>query len=210
MIFHFVKQSGLKSFAQECVVKVFDNAPKAIIRETAFGKETMDMRIPFKWSSKGVKYANETGDEVYAFVEFMKQFQNNTSYSLKQAVEKGTVIKEKLSQVFIKGEDKMPVVAMDEFKSHFRGAVNAVFIAAGRAKFRVTAESNEFKFTAMRASIHGTTIGRIPAVNHLLNVFHNNRARMECIFNFFVMIPKNFLKYIHKIIMKENVLKRNL
>lgn len=91
--------------------------------------------------------------------------------------------------VFVNGEDKMIVVAMDEFKSHFRGAVSAVLIAAGRARFRVRAESDKFKLAAMRVSIFGTTIGRIPTVNHLPNIFHNNRARMECIFNFLRNVP---------------------
>ena len=73
------------------------------------------------------------------------------------------------------------------------GTVKAIFITAGRAKFSMTAEGNEFKFTAMRASVHGTAIGRIPTINHLRNVFHDNRTRVKSIFNFLIMIFKNLL-----------------
>ncbi len=37
---------------------------------------------------------------------------------------------------------------IDEFKGHFRRAVNAVFIATGRVKFRMAAERNEFHYGA--------------------------------------------------------------
>ena len=92
---------------------------------------------------------------------------------------------------------------INEFKGHFCGAVNAVFVTAGRAKFRMAAERNEFQFAAVGTAIHGTAVRRVPAVNHLLNVFHNNGTWMKSIFNFFVVFFKNFLKDVHKSIMKE-------
>lgn len=67
----------------------------------------------------------------------------------------------------------------------------------------MAAEGNKFKFTAVRTAIHGAAIRRIPAVDHLVNVFHNNRTGMKDIFNFFIVIIKNHLEYIHKAIMKE-------
>ena len=36
-MFHFIEESSLKGFTQKVIVKMFDNAPKAIIREVAFG-----------------------------------------------------------------------------------------------------------------------------------------------------------------------------
>ena len=71
------------------------------------------------------------------------------------------------------------------------------------------AKRSEFKFTTRGASKHDTAIGRIPAIYHLLDVFHNNRPRMESVLNFFVIISKNVLEYIHKTIMKEKGRKRN-
>ena len=92
---------------------------------------------------------------------------------------------------------------INEFKGHFRRAVNAVFIAAGRTKLRMAAERDKFKFATVRTAIHRAAIRRIPAVDHFFNVFHDNRTGMKNIFNFFVVFFKNLLKDIHKTIMKE-------
>lgn len=67
----------------------------------------------------------------------------------------------------------------------------------------MAAEGNKFKFTAVRTAVHGAAIRRIPAVDHLINVFHDNGTGMKDIFNFFIVIIKNLLEYIHKTIMKE-------
>ena len=50
----------------------------------------------------------------------------------------------------------------------------------------------------MGAGIHGTAEGRITAVDHFINVFHFRFSGMEGIFNFFIIVGKNFLKYIHE------------
>ncbi len=92
---------------------------------------------------------------------------------------------------------------INEFKRHICRAVNAVLITAGRAKFRMTAERNKFQFAAVGTAIHGTTVRRVSAVNHLLNVFHDNGTGMKSIFNFFIVFFKNLLKDVHKSIMKE-------
>ncbi len=55
----------------------------------------------------------------------------------------------------------------------------------------------------MGAAIHGTAIRRVTAVDHLLNIFHNNGTGMKNIFDFFVMIFKYLLKDVHETIMKE-------
>ena len=52
--------------------------PNSIVRKTAFRKNAVNMWIPFKWTSEGVKYTNKTremcirdrtSDEVKAFIE---------------------------------------------------------------------------------------------------------------------------------------------
>jgi len=101
------------------------------------------------------------------------------------------------------------VCTFDQFERHSSSSVQGIFCATGRAESGMTVERRKFKFTTMRASKHGATIGRIPAVYHLLNVFHNNRSRMESILNFFVIIGKDVLEYIHRTIMKEKGRKRN-
>lgn len=52
--FHFIKKSGTESIAEEVVIKMFDITPKAVIAVAAFGNETVDMRVPFEVSAKGM------------------------------------------------------------------------------------------------------------------------------------------------------------
>lgn len=199
----FVKESGLKGFAQISIVEMFDNSPVAVIREAAFRKEAVDMWIPFKRSAEGMKNADETGHKIFGFVHFMEKPEDDTANSLKKAVKEGAVIEEERAQVFINGKNEMSVGAVNEFKGHFSRAVNTVFIAAGGAKLGMAAERDKFKFTAMRAAEHGTAIRGITTVDHLLNVFYNNGTGMKRIFNFFIVFFKNLLEDIHKTIMKE-------
>ena len=49
----------------------------------------------------------------------------------------------------------------------------------------------------------------IPAIDHLLDVFHNGRTRMERVLNFFIVVVEDSLKYVHTSIMRENDRKRN-
>ncbi len=50
--FHFIKECGTESIAQESIVKMLDMAPEAIITNPAFRNETVDMRIPFEVSAE--------------------------------------------------------------------------------------------------------------------------------------------------------------
>jgi len=188
MLLKFIQKSGLESFAQISIVEMFYNFPEAVIREGALGKETMDVGIPFQGPAEGMQDTDEAGDKVSAFIHFMEEPEDHTADSLKKAVKEGAVSEEERAQVFVDGKNEMPVGTVNEFKGHFSRAVNAVFIAAGRAEFRVAAEREEFKFAAVRTAIHGAAVRRVTTVDHLLNIFHNNGAGMKNIFNFFVMI----------------------
>jgi hypothetical protein len=57
----------------------------------------------------------------------------------------------------------------------------------------VTTKGNKFEITTIGTTIHGATIGRIPAVEHLIDVFHFGFAGMKSILNFFVMIAEQIL-----------------
>ena len=45
-------------------------------------------------------------------------------------------------------------------------------------------------------------------MDHFINVFHFRFSGMEGIFNFFIIVGKNFLKYIHESIMTDREGKR--
>ena len=182
---------------------MFHNSPEAVIRETAFGKETVDVRIPFKRSAEGMEYADKPGHKVFAFVHFMEEPEDDTADSLKKGVEERAVMEEERAQDFINGKNEVPVGTINELKGHISRAFNAVFIATGGAKLGMAAERDKFKFATVSAAIHGATIRRLPAAYHFFNVFHDDRTGMKGIFNFFIVFFKNLLEDIHKTIMKE-------
>ena len=123
----------------------------------------------------------------------MEHSEDDTAHGVKKAVKQGTVMEKERAQVLVNGKNEMPMGTVNEFKGHSGRAVNTVFIATGGAKFGMASEGDEFEFAAVGTAIHCTAIGRIPAVDHLLNVFHNNGTGMKGIFNFFVVIFKNLL-----------------
>ena len=103
----------------------------------------------------------------------------------------------------------MPVGDIDELKGHGGSAFHGVLVATGGAETAVAAERDELKPAAAWAALHGAAKGRIATVNHLIDIFHFRIPGVESIYNFFVMVCKNFLKDIHKTIMQENDTKRN-
>ena len=183
----------MESLTKIVVVKVLNDSPEAVIGEVALGKKTMNVRIPFERPAEGMQDTDETRNEVSFFVHFMEHSENDIANSLKKAVKEGAVIQKERPQVFVNGKNEVSVGAVNEFECHFSRAVNGVLIAAGRAKFRMAAERNEFKLAAVGTAIHGTAKRGIPTVNHLLNIFHNNGTGMKDIFNFFIVFFKNLL-----------------
>ena len=96
MLFHFIKQSGLKGFAKKRVVEVFYNTPKAIVRESTFSNKTVKVRVPLQRASESMKNTDEAGDKVFGFIHFVEQAKDNTPDSMKKAVEKGTVFQKEM------------------------------------------------------------------------------------------------------------------
>lgn len=202
-MFQFIKKCGLESLAQVSVAEMFYNLPETVIRKAAFGKKAVNMWIPFQGSAESVQDADKAGDEVSAFIHLVEEPEDDTADGLEEAVKQGTVIEEEGAQVLINGEDDMPVSTAEESEGHFSGAVNAVLVAAGRAKFGMAAKGDEFKFPTMSTAIHGAAKRGIPTVDHFFDVFHDNGTGMKDIFYFFIVFYKNLLKYIHKSIMQE-------
>ena len=120
MGFKFVQESGLKGFAEIGIVEMFNGSPEAVIREPAFGKETVNVWIPFQGSAESVEDADKTGNKVSAFIEIMEESEDDTADSLKKAVKEGAVIEEERAQVFINGKNEVPVSTINEFEGHFR------------------------------------------------------------------------------------------
>ena len=112
---------------------------------------------------------------------------------MKQTIKQRTVFKEKITKIFINGEDTMAVLNMNQFKGHTGSAVHGVFVTAGRAETAVATKRNKLQMFTMRAKVHGTTIRRIPTVDHLIDIFHLRISGMKSIFYFFIMVEKDSL-----------------
>ena len=125
---------------------------------------------------------------------------------MKETVQERTVLKEKVAEIFINGKNTMTVADIDELKRHTGSALHGIFIkrhtgsalhgifiATGGTKAAVTAKRDKFEVPAMSAGVHGTAKRSIAAVNHLIDIFHLSFSGMESIYNFFIMVSKDFL-----------------
>ena len=191
--FHLIEKGGTESIAEESIVEMFYMAPETVIAETAFGNETVDMGVPFQVPAEGMEDHDKAGSESQRFILFKKHAGNNAVDRMEETVQKRTVMEEKIAELGIDGKHTMTVRGIDEFKRHRGRAFHGVFIAAGRAEAAVTAEGDEFQFSTVRAAVHSTTKGRIAAVDHLIDIFHLSFSGMESIYNFFIMVCKDFL-----------------
>ncbi len=108
-----------------------------------------------------------------------KKFFHDIRNRLKKAVKQVAVFKEKMTEGFVNGEDKVPVSTVDEFKGHSNRPVVGIFYTTGRAKLGVAAERDKFEIATMGAAIYGTTVRRIATIDDLFDVFHNNRSWLK-------------------------------
>ena len=199
--FHFLEKGGTESVAEESIVEMFYMTPESVIAETAFGNETVDMGVPFQVPAEGMEDHDKAGDEIQRSILFKKHTGNNAVDRMEETVQKRTIMEEKIAELGIDGEYTMTVGGIDEFERHGGSAFHGVFIAAGRAEAAVTAERDEFQFSAVRTAVHSAAKGRIATVYHLIDIFHLSIPGVEGIYDFFVMVSKNFLEDIHKTIM---------
>ena len=87
----------------------------------------------------------------------------------------------------------MAVLDIKEFKRHRGSPVDGIHVAAGRAEAGMTAERNKFEIPTARTGIHGTTKGRIAAVNHFYYILDDRVKRVLEINHVFKMVSKNLL-----------------
>ncbi len=204
MLFQFIEQDSQKGFTEVGIIEIFHSAPETVIGISTFGKKAVDVWIPLKRASKGMKDTNKSRDKIFGFVQGEKEFFNDIRNSIKEAVEQAAVFEKKMAEGFVNGEDKMPVGTVDQFKGHSGRPVVGILRATGRTEFGMTAKGDKFKIATMRAAIHGAAIGGISTVDYFFDVFHDNRPWFYIVFNNFIIILENFLYHIHEIIMKQS------
>ena len=87
----------------------------------------------------------------------------------------------------------MSVNAGNKFTRHMERTKLIVFVATGRTETTLATERNEFQTTTMRAAIHGSSMRRIPTMNHLVDIFNDDRTRLKFIDDMFIIVVKNRL-----------------
>ena len=162
--FQFIEESGAESTAEIVIVKVPDITPGAVITETAFGEEAVDMGIPFEIPAKSVEDHDISRGEIFGLVELEKHTGDDTGDRMKETAQERAVLEEKGTEIFINGKDAMAMADIDELKKHRGGAFHSVFITAGRAETAAATERDEFQLAAVGTAEHGTAKGRIAAV----------------------------------------------
>ncbi len=162
--FQFIEESGAESTAEIVIVKVPDMTPGAVITETAFGEEAVDMGIPFEIPAKSVEDHDISRGEIFGLVELEKHTGDDTGDRMEETVQERAVLEEKGTEIFINGKDAMAMADIDELKKHRGGAFHSVFITAGRAETAAATERDEFQLAAVGTAEHGTAKGRIAAV----------------------------------------------
>lgn len=190
-LFHLIEKGGTEGVAKKIIIKMVYTLPKSVVTKSTFGQKAVDMRIPFEVTSEGVKNHDKARSIIHGSVDLMKHTKNNTIYGMEETIKQGTIFQKKRTKMFVNSKDAVTVGNMNKLKGHICSTIHRIFDTAGRTKTAVTAKRNKFKIATVRAAIHGTTIGRIAAVNHFLNIFHFAVAGMEGILNLFVIIREN-------------------
>lgn len=153
---------------------------------------------------------DKAGHIVHGFIHFMEHLQEHAVNGVEQAAQEAAFIKKERPQGFIYRENAVPVAYIGQLEGHICSPFHCVFIAASWAETAFAPERDEFLLPTARAGIHGAAVGRVAAVDHFINVFHFTVTRVHGILNFFIMVNKDLLQYVHEIIIHKIKGKANL
>ena len=165
----------------------------AVIAVATFENQAVNVRIPFEISAKSMKNHDITESEVFGFVHLKEHVENNTGNRMEKTMKQSSVLKGKITEIFINREDAVSVLNVNQFKRHGGRAIHRILVTASRTETAVAAKRNELEVTAMGAAIHSTTKIRITTVYHLFDIFYLRRFVMKSIFNFFIIVGKDSL-----------------
>ena len=88
---------------------MLNDTPKSIVRETTFRNKAMNVGIPFKRTAKGVENTDKAWDKVFRFVHLVKHTKYNAADSVKQTIQKRTILKKKMTELFVNGKNAVAV-----------------------------------------------------------------------------------------------------
>ena len=71
-VFQFIEKGSAERVTEIVEVKVFHMTPEAVITVTAFGKETVDVRIPCEIPAKSMEDHDVAGSKIFGMVQVKK------------------------------------------------------------------------------------------------------------------------------------------
>lgn len=136
-VFQFIEKSSTESVTEIVVVEVFYMTPESIITVSAFGKDAVDVGIPFEVATKSMKDHDIAGSKIFGMVQVEKHPRYDTGDGMEKAVQERTVLKEEIAEIFINSKNTMSVLGTDEFERHTGSAFHSIFVSARREKTAV-------------------------------------------------------------------------
>ena len=152
---------------------------------------------------------DKTGSEGFRFVHVVEQAKESRTNGVKKQIKQIAVFQEEGTKLRIDGKNAVAMLNFNDLKSHRIRAVNGIFCSAGRAQSAFAAKRNKFEFPTFFTGIHSTAVGRIPTVDHFIDIFHYDGARFDYILDVFVMVSENLLKNVHVLIISYVRTKQN-
>lgn len=140
---HFFKKNLAEGKAKEREIKMFDGTPGSKVAGSAFGDECMDVRIPFKITTKGMKNTDKSGSKIFGFIKFIEHAENNIPDRRKEKVQKRAILKKEASKFFRNSKDTVPVNTGNQFAGDMKRTELIVLVATSRTKAIVAAERNK-------------------------------------------------------------------
>ena len=113
-----------------------------------------------------------------------------------------------MTKFLIDCENTMTMCAVNKLKGHTGRAFLGILHTASRAEAAFAVEGNKFHVVASGADIHGTAKRRIATIQHFIDIFHLRISGMKSVFDYFIIVIKDFLQDIHNVIMREREEKR--
>ena len=165
----------------------------AVIAVATFKNQAVNVRIPFEIPAKSMKNHDITEREVFGFVHFKERVENNTGNRMEKIMKQSSVLKGKITEIFINREDAVSVLNVNQFKRHRCSTFHGILVTARGTETAVAAKRNELKIHTVWAAVHSTTKRRITTVYHLFDIFYLRSSGMKSIFNFFIIVGKDSL-----------------
>ena len=195
-------RNNLEESRKSCSWKYFLLPPAKVYQCTRRLNNEYDSIFPI--STKGVKDTNETRVNSSATVLAHMEHKYKRAVDRRKRQFKGNGPVKKDVNFSCNCKDAVAVLDIEEFKDIEVVLSVKVHVAAGRTeKQNQTAGKDKFENSTAGQGIHGTTKGRITAVNHFSTFSMTESRGVLEINHFFKMVSKNLLlKYIHKTIMR--------